>query len=1135
MKLASILGFRGASLGALTLLLGDNAHMVRLGVFIIFTTFVALGQSPTATITGIVRDSQGAVIPGVQVTGTSVATQQKTVYTTNESGLFSLRQLSIGEYVVEAEKPGFRRFVRRDLILTTGQSLELDIPLEVGELSESVTVSGTAPILETRSSDVAQLVEAKAVEDLPLGDRRSLNLIQMTGAAVFIGYNSGQKPNFSLAGSRQQSQMFWIDGGTGQNMRLGIGQVDLDPPVETVAEVKIMANSYAAEYGGSNGGVIVATTKSGTNELHGSLFEYLRNEKLDAANFFAPIQDGKKQRAPLRYNVFGGAVGGPVVFPKLYHGKDKTFFFFAYEGSRRRDGAISTLTVPTALERAGDFSQSRNAAGAVIPIYDPDSTQNVGGRFTRTQFPGNRIPSARIDPVAAKVASFYPLPNRTPDSLAGANNFRSNFVNGVTRNNYTAKVDHNFGSKDRLSSRYLYNSDDTSRTSVFPERGADPQNIGVFHQNYFYGNWTRTISTSIVNDFRMTYSNRVAHGQSQGLGQPWATTLGLRGVPDGAFPQFAAAGYTALGSSNQERRQFPIEQFQVVNNLSWVRGKHSFKFGAEIRPSFNFEVNRSTVSGAFGFSPLGTGQPGTAASGNGLATMLLGFVTGFSSRETEVLDRSSWYLAGFAQDDWSVNRDLTLNIGVRWETDTPMTDRNDRGNSFDTTQINPVSGTPGVVKFLGVNGWRTSLYSPDWNNFGPRFGFAWKPFGSQKSVLRGAYGVAFAHPFDVGVPASVSLGHEKSATLDTPDNGITAAFFLRNGVSVNLQTPTLNDSFGAVQVGQQPTTAVTFFETDRRAGYSHMFNFGYQRELGKGFIGEISFLGNLSHKLSSGNLSLNQVTPERLAQVAGAGRTPGQADRPFPQFSNVNIQSPTLGDSRYYAGVARIERRFAGGFSVLGTYTWARAFNNYNDGGSLGADIGFSNFYNRRADWGPTGNDVRHRLTMTSVYDIPVGKGKRFLSNNWLGAVVGNWTLGGLLTLQSGEPFTVNTQVNNTFVFSAGAQRADVLRDPNLPNSERTLSRWFDTSAFAQPAPFTFGNQGVNILRADGLINLDMSILRNFPVGEGRKFQLRGEFFNITNHPNFGGPGATLNGPGFGIVSSAGPGRRIQLGARFVF
>ncbi|MFN0106553.1 MAG: carboxypeptidase regulatory-like domain-containing protein [Bryobacteraceae bacterium] len=1109
--------------------------MLRFGVLLPFAVSALFAQSPTATITGIVRDPQGAAIPDVQLTATSIATQQKTAYTTNDDGLFGLRQLPIGQYIVEAEKAGFRRFVRRGLVLTTGQSLELDVQLEVGAVSESITVSGSATLLETRTSDVAQLVEAKAVEDLPLGDRRSLNLIQMTGAAVFIGYDSGQKPNFSLAGSRQQSQMFWIDGGTGQNMRLGVGQVDLDPPVETIAEVKIMANGYSAEYGGSNGGVIVATTKSGTNNLHGSLFEYVRNEKFDAANFFAPIVDGKKSKAPLRYNVYGGTVGGPVVIPKLYNGKDKTFFFFAYEGSRRRDGAIRTLTVPSLLQRAGDFSQSTNTAGALIPVYDPATTELINGRQTRTQFPGNRIPASRLDPIALKLIPFYPLPNRTPDSLAGANNFRANYVNGLTRDNYTAKIDHNFGSKDRVSGRYLYNSDDTDLTSVFPDPGAETIGIALRHQNYFYGSWTRTVSATVVNDFRMTYSNRINHAIALGRGKPWATQLGLKGIPDGDFPEFTAAGFTALGSANQERRQFPIQQYQIVNNLSWIRGKHSFKFGGEWRPSLNDEINRPTAAGAFAFSLLGTGQPGVATSGNGLATMLLGFTTGFSARQTEALNRRSTYLAGFAQDDWNVTRNLTLNIGVRWETDTAMRDLNSRGNSFDTAQINPVSGTPGVVKFLGVGGWRNSLYDTDWNNFGPRLGFAWKAFGSQKTVVRGAIGIFFAHPFDAGVPNSASLGYELSATLNSPDNGITAPFYLKDGVNVSLQGATLNDSFGAVRVGQQPTTAITFFETRRRTGYSEMFNLGIQREIGRGFLAEISFIGNLAHKLPSGNLSLNQVTPDRLALAIAQGRTPTQSDRPFPQFSNVNLQGPAFGDARYYAGVARLERRFANGYSILGTYTWARAFNNYTDGGSLGADVGFSNFYNRRADWGPTGNDIRHRFTMTSVYDIPVGRGKKYLSDNWLGAVVGNWSLGGIMTLQSGEPFTVNTQVNNTFVNSAGAQRANVLRNPNLSNDQKTLDRWFDTAAFVQPAQFTFGNQDVNTVRADGTINIDASILRNFPIRESMKVQIRGEFFNITNHPNFGGPGATLNGPGFGIISGAGAGRRIQLGGRFVF
>jgi hypothetical protein len=1095
----------------------------------------AYAQSPQATVSGNVWDPQGAAVVDAEIIATALATSSVTTARTNASGFYSLRNLPIGEYTLSITHPGFRRYQQKGIVLTTGQALQLDIQLEVGQVTETVDVTASAQMLETRTSDVSQLVETKTVEDVPLGDRRTMNLINLTPAAVFVNYDSGSKPNFSLAGGRTQSQNFFIDGGTGQNMRLGIGQIDIDPPVETVAEVKVLANNYAAEYGGSAGGVIIATTKSGSNQFRGTLFEYLRNEKLDAANFFAPIQNGEKVRAPLRYNVFGGTVGGPVRLPGLYNGKDKTFFFFAYEGSRRRDGAVRTMTVPTALERAGDFSQTRTAAGALVPVFDPATTRTEAGRLVRDQFPGNRIPANRLDPVALKLMQFWPEPNRPADNASGANNFRANFVNILTRNNFTAKVDHELTSKDRLTFRYLYNSDHSGLTSVFPNPAAETNSAAVRFQHYGYIGWTRIISPSVVNDFRWTYANRVNHQKSFGLeGEDWVSVLGLRGVPSGAFPQFNVTGVQGLGAGNHERRQFPIKQWQIVENLSWVRGKHTMKFGFEVRPSFNYEVQRTSISGQFTFSPLATGQPGVAATGFGMASLLLGLPQNFNLRETEVLDRSSYYLAWFAQTDWNVHRDLTLNLGVRWETDTPIVDRNNRMNGFDANAINPVSGTPGVVKFMGVDGFRESPYNTDWNNFGPRFGFAWKPFGSQATVVRGGGGVFFAHPFDGGAPASAALGYEQQATLNSPDNGITFPFVLGQGVpSVQLGGAARNDSFGAVRVGQNPNTAVSFYEENRATGYSMQWNFGIQREMPGNILVEAQYLANESRKLPSSSMSLNQVRPERLNPLVAAT----QRDRPFPQFTNVSVLFPTLGVSSYHAGVLRFNKRFSGGLNVLSTYTWSKFLNNTNEGGaSLGNDGGpYSDFYNRRNDWGPSENDVPHRFTFASVYELPFGKGKRWLRTGAARHVLGDWTVSGVATMQSGSPFTVTTQVNSTFAFSAGAQRADVLRNPNLPSGERSLARWFDTSAFAQPANATFGNQGVNILRGDGLVNIDLSLLKNFPIGEQRKLQFRAESFNFTNTPWFGIPGRVLGGPGFGVVASSAPGRRIQLGLRLVW
>src|SRR5205085_598532 len=429
-------------------------------------------------------------------------------------------------------------------------------------------------------------------------------------AAVFTGYDNGQKPNFILAGGRAQSQMFWIDGGSGQNMRLGIGQVDTDPPVELVEEIKVVSNNYSAEYGASAGGVIIETTKSGTNQFHGSLYEYLRNDAFDAPGFFAPVQNGVKVKPELRYNVFGGSVGGPIR-------RNKTFFFFDYEGQRRRTGAVQTLTVPTELQRAGNFSQTLNARGQLIPIYDPAIS---AGQTTRSQFSGNVIPANRLDPVAIKLMSFYPLPNRAPDNVTGANNFRANYVVGLVHDFYTGKIDHNLSDKDRLTGRYMYNRDNSQNTSVYPDPGADPNNFAFAHQQYVYAAWTRTLTPATVNDFRFNYGVRIFHNLTFGIGGDYPKKLGLTGVPDNAFPQFSPAGFSAIGSATQERRQYSIQQQQFVENLSTVHATHALKFGLEARRSRNHEINLPTASGAFGFSTQPTGLPGNAATGNGLAS-----------------------------------------------------------------------------------------------------------------------------------------------------------------------------------------------------------------------------------------------------------------------------------------------------------------------------------------------------------------------------------------------------------------------------------------------------------------------------------------------------------------------------------
>jgi hypothetical protein len=501
-------------------------------------------------------------------------------------------------------------------------------------------------------------------------------------------------------------------------------------------------------------------------------------------------------------------------------------------------------------------------------------------------------------------------------------------------------------------------------------------------------------------------------------------------------------------------------------------------------------------------------------------------------RDTDALDRYGWYLGGYVQDDWKVTSSLTLSIGLRWETDTPMRDRNNRLNGFSPGTINPVSGTPGVVRFAGVDGWPSASYEPDWNNFGPRFGFAWRPGGSAKWVLRGGYGIFYEHPFDQAGVTVAALGFEKAANVSSPDNGVTPAFYLREGLQgVELKPPVRDASFGAVAVGKSPTTSVTYFERNRRTGYAQHYNLGIQRQLPADLLLEVVYLAGLFRKMPTGEKATNQVPPANLG--------PGNAQllRPFPQFNNVNVVAPTVGVNNYHSGTLRLEKRFTRGLSFLGSYTWSRNIGDINQAAStdVGDNQDQQDQYNRRLNKGPVSTDIVQRVAVSSVFDLPFGKNRKWLHGGPAARVIGGWTLGSIMGLQSGGPFTVVTQTNTTNAFSAGAQRANVLRDGNLPSWQRTVERWFDTGAFVAPPAYTFGNAGRGILRADGRAVFDFSINKSFYIRETSYIQFRCELLNAFNHPDFTLPNRSLGSAAFGQVSDATNPRIVQLGLRIVF
>jgi hypothetical protein len=583
---------------------------------------LAFAQSPQGSISGSVRDSLDAAVPHADVSAIHEETGVRTSARTNDSGFFSLQALPIGPYTVRVELAGFQSQIHKGILITTGQASAMNFTLQVGQLTESVDVTGGAPLLETRTSEASQLIESKTIEDIPLGDRRAMNVMELNGAAVFVSYNSGQKPYFSVGGGRGRSQNFIVDGGSGQSIRLGQAQIEVDPPVGTLQEVRVLTNAFSAEYGGTASGVVVMNTKSGTNSFHGELFEFFRNEKLDAANFFSPWIDGQKQRAPIRYNVYGGTFGGPII-------RNQLFFFGAWEGSRRRDGYASQLTVPSVLERAADFSRTLNANGSLAVIYDPATTRTVNGAQVRDPFAGNILPANRVDTVARNVIRFYPLPNRAPDNAAGTNNFRANSVDILNRDNIVFKSDYSLSEKDKFTARFLWNQETSGTRTLYADPGAEPQGNTDLNGWNLFGSWTRILRPNLLNEFRSAFIHRATLLASPSYGLGYPAQLGLRNIPNDAFPRFNVTGYAPLGSNNQIRDQAPIDQFQIVNTLSWIIGSHSLRFGAEARRSRNRDIRLQQVSGAFAFNRALVGRAGQNTTGNSVAALLLGSPASF--------------------------------------------------------------------------------------------------------------------------------------------------------------------------------------------------------------------------------------------------------------------------------------------------------------------------------------------------------------------------------------------------------------------------------------------------------------------------------------------------------------------------
>jgi hypothetical protein len=877
--------------------------------------------------------------------------------------------------------------------------------------------------------------------------------------------------------------------------------------MDAMQEFRVLENNYAAEYGQSQSGVVTEATRSGTNTLHGSLFEYLRNEALNARNFFSA------NRPKFRQNQFGGSIGGPII-------KDRTHYFVSYERTQQLTGGPVVMTVPTPEQRTGDFSHTLNAQGKAIPIYDPATTTTANGATVRSAFPGNTIPASRIDAVARNIAAYWPLPNQA-GSITGANNFVQNSRPTLDRDIVVARLDHQFNSSNQLMARYFIAHQVNANPGVFSMKEADASARGTDQTTHDgLANWTHTFRPDLLNEFRFGLNRRDYATYLNGLNQDLAGKLGLTGVSDAAFPIVSVTGFQGL-SGSPSRYSSPLLDYQVQDAVSWFRGKHALKIGVETRWGVFHDNTDTSSSGKFAFTPLLTALPGVSGTGSAFATFLLGQAnTADILRSDAILSRAK-YWGAYIQDDWRVSSRLTLNLGFRWEGTTPRTEDNNRMNAFNTTAINPVSNTPGVVTFAGQNGVPETAWDFDGNNYGPRAGFAWHL--RDKTVLRGGGGIFYGPAVNSIVGTAAGLGFSQDCSIAATRPGLNDALVLSDGFPASACPGTeLDPAFGAVPLGATPNTAVTFFERSRPTPISSQFNLNIQQELMSNLVLEVGYMGNLSHHLTAPDMSINQVPPSLMGPGSAQGR------RPFPQFTNVSVINPPVGNSSYHAGIIKLERRFSSGFSLLAHYTYSKFIDDVESFSELGSVGSYMNFYNRHLDRGLSGSDIRHRAVLSAVYDLPLLR-----DHGWMTRFFGGWKSGAIASFQSGPAFTVYSSVDQTNAFPPGTNRADLVGDPFSSGGQ--LGEWFNTSAFALPAPYRFGTSGRGTLNGPGLWNIDASFIKDFPIREQWRMELRAEFFNLLNHANFGLPGASAGTPAFGVISKAQDARSSQFALRLEF
>lgn len=1062
------------------------------------------GQQDMGIITGVVTDPSGAAVPSARVVIRDMTTNETRSVETNEAGTYTVGPLRIGNYELTVEKGGFRRSVWANIQVHPQDRVRADVQLEVGQVSEAVTVTSAVPVLQVETSSLAHVVGEHEIRGLPLNGRNFQQLAWLSAGVTPSTTGRDRESGFNSHGQPVTQNNFIIDGIDNNNNVMGMqdrkAQV-IVPSLDAVAEFKVQTSNYSAEFGRNSGAVMIVNIKSGSNEFHGTAFEYLRNDYFDARDAFTYVDrngDGKADPQVLRQNQFGGTIGGPIL-------RNRTFFFASWEGRRERRSQSDLSIVPTADERNGIFSRTLGT------VRDPRTGQ---------PFPDNRIPRERFDPVARGLLELWPEPN-----FAGTGT-RQNYISAppwnTDRDQTDVRIDHNLTEADKMFGRFSKSRLDTLRGSPLPQpaRG-DQGNDRAFDDNDAHSgvlSWTRILTPTLVNEFRYGFVRQKVDKREL-TDIPFAelnAQYGIKGMPSGGrlfgLPRFAFAGigYTGLGEPGS-MPNFKIHQVhQWLDNLSLNRGTHNLKFGADLR------WNRSDIFGGAGSH--GNFQFQGQFTGISFADFLLG-LPGSATLTSQLHGQMRFQNYMFyAQDDWKLNPRLTLNLGVRYELTTPWYEKHNNMNRLDITP-GPNFNSIVTAGHCGDSWSCRALVKTDWNNWAPRLGLAWQ--ATPKTIVRIGAGVFYGGQGSLGADGRGINNFPYSRSATRQSTPARPALQLADGLPANFlgsaTTPPANANW---IVWDEGTRAPTVYQ----------WNAAVQRELMRDMSLTLAYVGSSSNYLLS-SYNWNGSLPGPLATEVQR--------RKIPQWNNINFYTP-FGHASYHGLDVQLERRYSAGLALSSAYTWSHSIDNIPEQFGAGGG-GVQDFTDFKASRGSSNFDLRHRWVNAVVYELPFGRNRSLLNRGGvLDAIFGGWQLSNILSIQSGHPFSV-TLTNPRPRLGAtgvGTWRPDRVASGRLDNP--TADKWIDASAFMLPqhpdGTFRFGNAGRSILTSDGLFNMDAGLMKVFALTERFRLQARAEVFNVTNTPTLADPISAFDNPDFGKVrSTVSLPRQMQFALRLTF